>query len=110
MKSRFLLVCLMLACVPAMAKLHPVPLDNRTDDAKCLECHADKAKGAHVHSAVAMGCQSCHEIRTTKTDTRVKLKTITTVSLCLSCHTDKKASDIKGPHTPSRGSRLHKVS
>lgn len=95
MKARFLLVCLILASVPAVAKLHPVPLDNKTDDAKCLECHADRAKGTHVHSAVALGCQSCHEIRTTKTDTRVMLKTITTVSLCLSCHTDKKASDIK---------------
>src|SRR6516164_153448 len=52
---------------------HPVPLDPKSDTAKCLECHEDKGKGAHVHSAVALGCTSCHELRVTKNATRVKL-------------------------------------
>ena len=47
----------------AFAGIHPVPLDKNTDPAKCAECHADKAKGKFVHSAIAMGCTSCHEIR-----------------------------------------------
>lgn len=86
----------------AFADVHPVPLDKNTDPAKCLECHADKTKGKSVHSAMAMGCMSCHEIRVNGDITRVKLITATTYSLCLTCHADKKASDIKGTvHPPA---------
>ncbi len=84
------------------AATHPVPLDKNTDSAKCIECHEDKAKGKYVHSAIAMGCTSCHEIRVTKDVTRVKLITTTPYSLCLSCHADKNAADLKGTvHPPS---------
>jgi hypothetical protein len=44
----------------AMAAKHPVPLEPKTDSAKCLECHEDKGKGTVVHSAIATGCTSCH--------------------------------------------------
>ena len=44
--------------LPASAKTHPVPLDKNVDAAKCLECHAEKAKGKAVHSAIATGCLS----------------------------------------------------
>jgi len=95
----------LLAVLPAMrvfADIHPVPLDKNTDPAKCLECHADKTKGKSVHSAMAMGCLSCHEIRVNKDVTRVKLITATPVSLCVSCHADKKAADIQGTvHLPA---------
>ncbi len=86
----------------ASAAVHPVPLDKNTDAAKCLECHDDKTKGKAVHSAMAMGCLTCHEVRVTKDVTRVKLITATPYSLCLTCHTDKKAADIKGTvHPPA---------
>jgi predicted CXXCH cytochrome family protein len=86
----------------ALAKLHPVPLDPKTDSAKCLECHEDKGKGKFVHSAIAMGCTSCHEIRTNKDVTRVKLITATPGKLCLQCHADKDATQIKGRvHPPA---------
>ncbi len=49
-----------------MAAKHPVPLDPKADPSTCLTCHEDKTKGKSVHSAIAMGCTSCHEIRTTK--------------------------------------------
>jgi cytochrome c553 len=55
----------------AGAAVHPVPLDKKTDGAKCLECHEDKAKGKSVHSAMATGCLGCHEIRVNKDVTRV---------------------------------------
>jgi len=88
--------------VPALAKQHPVPLDPKTDSAKCAECHADKTKGKAVHSAIAMGCTSCHEIRTSKDVTRIKLTTTTSAKLCLQCHSDKDASQIKGHvHSPA---------
>ena len=84
------------------AATHPVPLDKNTDSAKCIECHEDKAKGKNVHSAIAMGCTSCHEIRVTKDVTRVKLITTTPQALCITCHADKNAADLKGKvHPPA---------
>lgn len=82
--------------------VHPVPLEPNTDPKKCLECHEDKTKGKSVHSAMAMGCTTCHEIRVNKDITRVKLTTTTPRSLCLSCHADKDADTLKGTvHPPA---------
>jgi predicted CXXCH cytochrome family protein len=84
------------------AATHPVPLDKNTDSAKCIECHEDKAKGKFVHSAIALGCTSCHEIRVNKDVTRVKLITTTPQALCITCHTDKDAAQLKGTvHPPA---------
>lgn len=98
-----LVLSLAAVCLPrAFSAVHPVPLDPKTDSAKCLECHADKSKGKFVHSAIAMGCMSCHEIRVNRDVTRVKLITTTPYKLCLSCHADKDASKIKGNvHQPA---------
>ncbi len=92
----------LLVSAQAIAGVHPVPLEKNTDPAKCLECHAEKAKGKAVHSAMAMGCTSCHEIRTNKDVTHIKLITTTSSGLCLSCHADKTAANIKGAvHPPA---------
>jgi len=89
-------------CAAAWAAKHPVPLDPKQDPATCAQCHEDKTKGKSVHSAIAMGCTSCHEIRVNKDTTRVKLLTTTPVALCITCHADKKAADIKGKvHAPA---------
>ena len=89
-------------CVAAWAGKHPVPLEPKQDPATCAQCHEDKTKGKSIHSAIAMGCTSCHEIRVNKDVTRTKLTTTTTVALCLTCHADKKAADIKGKvHAPA---------
>ncbi len=86
----------------AFASVHPVPLDKNTPPEKCAECHADKAKGKFTHSAIAMGCTSCHEIRVNKDVTRVKLITTTPQALCLTCHADHNAADLKGKvHPPA---------
>lgn len=86
----------------AFAGVHPVPLDKNTPPEKCAECHADKAKGKFTHSAIAMGCTSCHEIRVNKDVTRVKLITTTPQALCLTCHADHNAADLKGKvHPPA---------
>jgi predicted CXXCH cytochrome family protein len=86
----------------ASAAVHPVPLDKNVDSAKCLECHEDKTKGKSVHSAIGTGCLSCHEVRVNKDITRVKLITATPVALCVTCHSDKTAADIKGTiHPPA---------
>jgi predicted CXXCH cytochrome family protein len=84
------------------AAQHPVPLEPNVDAAKCLECHEDKTKGKSVHSAMAMGCLSCHEVRTYKDVTRVKLHATTPYKMCLQCHADKDATKIKGQvHSPA---------
>ena len=85
-----LMLALGMATLPARAAQHPVPLDPKTDSAKCLECHEEKGKGKAIHSAIQMGCTSCHEIRVNKDVTRVKLITTTTQALCITCHSDKK--------------------
>jgi predicted CXXCH cytochrome family protein len=97
-----LVMALTLSSSYVMAAIHPVPLDKNTDSAKCIECHEDKAKGKFVHSAIAMGCTSCHEIRVNKDVTRVKLITASPSAVCLTCHTDKNAADLKGTvHPPA---------
>ena len=92
----------LLAALPSLAKTHPVPLDKNVDSAKCLECHEDKSKGKFVHSAIAMGCLSCHEVRVNRDITRVKLITAVPYKVCLNCHADKDATQIKGRvHPPA---------
>jgi len=98
---RLPLFVLVLTLSPAFAKTHPVPLDKNVDSAKCLECHEDKSKGKAVHSAIAAGCLSCHEVRISRDVTRVKLTTTTTQALCLSCHDDKKMQVGQTMHPPA---------
>src|SRR3974390_2341098 len=84
------------------AGIHPVPLEPNTDSKTCIECHEDKAKGKFVHSAIAMGCTSCHEIRSTKGVTRIKLITSTPQALCFTCHSDMNPATLKGTiHPPA---------
>src|SRR5215469_4553491 len=86
----------------AFAAKHPVPLDKNADTSTCLACHEDKTKGKAVHSAIAMGCTTCHEIRTVKDVTHVKLTTSTPSALCITCHAEKNAADAKGTvHAPA---------
>lgn len=98
--------CLLLACAmfapAARAAKHPVPLEKGVTSEKCLECHAELTKGKAVHSAMATGCLSCHEVRVNRDVTRVKLTTVTPARLCLQCHTNKDASQINGKvHSPA---------
>jgi predicted CXXCH cytochrome family protein len=93
---------MLVAACPATAAQHPVPLAPDTDSAKCAECHEDKTKGKAVHSAIATGCTSCHEVRVNKGVTRVKLTKTAAYKVCLDCHADKDASQIKGRvHSPA---------
>jgi predicted CXXCH cytochrome family protein len=102
LKSVFCMAFSVALTISSWAATHPVPLDPKQDPATCAQCHEDKTKGKSVHSAIAMGCTSCHEIRVNKKTTRVKLITTTSVALCVTCHADKKAADIKGKvHPPA---------
>ncbi|HTV65578.1 MAG TPA: cytochrome c3 family protein [Bryocella sp.] len=99
--AKIILVLLVLGCLSRAfaSNVHPVPIDKNTD---CTQCHEDKSKGKFVHSAIATGCTSCHEIRVNKDITRVKLITATPQALCLTCHADHNAADLKGTvHPPA---------
>ena len=97
-----LLAVLVTLAGAAYAVQHPVPLDPKADASTCIACHEDKTKGKAVHSAIAMGCLSCHEIRVNKDTTHVRLITATPYKLCLTCHADKDATQIKGRvHPPA---------
>jgi len=101
-RSVFTLVAVVISSGLAFGAIHPVPLEPNTDSAKCIECHEDKAKGKVIHPAVEAGCTSCHEIRVNRDVTRVKLKTTTIQSLCISCHADMNAADLRGTvHPPA---------
>jgi predicted CXXCH cytochrome family protein len=96
------LVVMSMIAATVRADIHPVPLDKNVDSAKCLECHADKAKGKYVHTAISTGCTSCHEVRVGKDVTRVKLLTTTPSALCFTCHADKSPTEAKGSvHPPA---------
>jgi predicted CXXCH cytochrome family protein len=98
----FAVAAIVMSALAARADIHPVPLEKNADSAKCLECHGDKAKGKFVHTAVSTGCTSCHEVRVNRDVTRVKLITTTSYGLCLTCHADKNAAEIKGKvHKPA---------
>ena len=90
-----LLSMLFLACTVryAFAGIHPIQLDQYSNDAKCAECHSDKAEGKNVHPAVAMGCLNCHLIRNSGDTTRVNLKTARAATLCFECHRDKQGTE-----------------
>ncbi len=98
-----LFLLLLAAIIPlAIAGKHPVVLGKNVDGSKCLECHKDKSAGKAVHSAISTGCLSCHQIRANNDVTRINLKTVTPVKLCIQCHSDKDANEIKGRvHLPA---------
>jgi predicted CXXCH cytochrome family protein len=102
--GRLVIACLLILLwgVRTFADVHPVPLDRNTSSAQCIECHGNKSTGKAVHSAIQLGCTTCHEIRVNKDVTRVKLIATTALNLCLSCHADKNAAQINGTvHRPA---------
>jgi predicted CXXCH cytochrome family protein len=100
---RFLLkvIVIGLMSIPAVAQQHPA-LDANASAAVCISCHQDKAKGRFVHATTDKGCLSCHEVRVIKDLTRIKLITPSPLKLCLQCHRDKDATQMKGQvHAPA---------
>jgi predicted CXXCH cytochrome family protein len=107
MKKALMLVVFATLVVPKIwAGKHPVALDPKGDAATCVQCHEAKTKGKSVHTAMSLGCLSCHEVRVIKSKdkkredvTRVKLIKPTPTAQCLTCHEAKK--------TGSGNSRVH---
>jgi len=90
---------LLLASATAInAAEHPVPLEKNVDAAKCLECHEDKTKGTHVHSAIAMGCTTCHEVKVVDKDTTNVDLISPKEELCFTCHEKSTEATLHGPY------------
>ena len=101
-------------CLPALAQttpragadatlgsrnsVHPVALDANASSTTCLRCHGDLQKGRYVHTAMSMGCTTCHTVETGSSVTRVAL-TAPTDQLCANCHV---LSTNKVQHGPYR--------
>ena len=81
-------VILLLFASPSRADLHqhPVLLPAKADPSKCRECHSDKATGKYVHTAISMGCTTCHAVANVKGATYITL-TSPGNRLCFTCHT-----------------------
>lgn len=101
-----LFVMLLASALRLNAGEHPVPLEKNTDAAKCLECHEDKSKGSHVHSAIAMGCTTCHEVKVEKDTTNVDLIS-PKEELCFTCHEKSKEATLHGPYAKGQCVACH---
>ena len=102
-RSLLVTLILVLVCaVRARAGEHPVPLEKNVDAAKCLECHEDKTKGPHVHSAIATGCTTCHEVKIVDKDTTNVELIAPKEELCFTCHEKSSASTLHGPYEKGR--------
>ncbi len=80
---------------------HPVPLPADFDAAKCVECHANKQEGKHVHTAISMGCATCHTVETKEDSTKIGL-TAPAGELCTTCHEQAKEATLHGPYEQKR--------
>ncbi|HLI62690.1 MAG TPA: cytochrome c3 family protein [Terriglobales bacterium] len=77
--------------------VHPVPLKANAGPKECKECHTDIGKGKYVHTAMAMGCTTCHEIQNKGGNTEVRLVSPVT-QLCLTCHPLSSDKVLHGPY------------
>src|SRR5271165_5544902 len=61
---------------------HPVEIKA---DANCSECHSYLDKGKYVHTAMSMGCTTCHTV--TNRDGNSYVELVSPVNqICLMCH------------------------
>ncbi len=96
-KFAIFLACITILSVRARAAEHPVPLGKNPDSSVCLQCHSDKNQGKHVHSAIAMGCTTCHDVTTAKGVTLISLVSPAN-TLCFTCHDKSSDKVLHGPY------------
>ena len=102
----FLLLLVLAWGTPAVAAEHPVPLPKDVQDKNCLECHEDKTKGKAVHSAIQMGCSTCHNVKSDGTTTTVELVSPKN-ELCFTCHEKSKEEVLHKPYEQGQCTSCH---
>ena len=98
--ASFALICtvyLVTLSVCAQAVEHPVPLGKNPDPSVCAQCHSDKSQGKYVHSAIAMGCTTCHDVTSAKGVTLITLVSPQN-DLCFTCHEKSNDKVLHGPY------------
>jgi predicted CXXCH cytochrome family protein len=88
----FLLLGILAALVLRVSKFsavdsteHPYVETRDLKPETCLKCHPTKNQGKFVHTAVGMGCESCHQ--TASVDNKTTITLIATGGdLCARCH------------------------
>jgi predicted CXXCH cytochrome family protein len=76
---------------------HPFIEPDAIKSETCLTCHPDKREGKFVHSAVAIGCDSCHQATSEGSKTTVTL-VATDGELCGRCHEAKREPVVHEPY------------
>jgi predicted CXXCH cytochrome family protein len=76
---------------------HPFIEPSAIKSETCLTCHPDKKEGKFVHSAVAMGCENCHQASSENGKTAITL-VATGGELCAMCHEAKKDPVLHVPY------------
>jgi predicted CXXCH cytochrome family protein len=76
---------------------HPFIKPQEIKSGTCLICHPDKEEGKYVHSAVAAGCQNCHQVTSKNSATTIVLLA-TGGELCNMCHEMKSDPVLHGPY------------
>ena len=94
MKFPSIAVILLYVTVAASAADHPPVL---SDKVNCFSCHANKAAGKSVHSAMSVPCTTCHLVETQDSKT-VFLLAMPKEQICFACH--EKSTTLK-QHTPA---------
>jgi predicted CXXCH cytochrome family protein len=76
---------------------HPLLETKDLKSETCLKCHPTKIQGKFVHTAVRMGCENCHQVVTSDSQTAILLQA-TGGNLCAKCHEINKNSVLHGPY------------
>jgi predicted CXXCH cytochrome family protein len=76
---------------------HPLLETKDLNSETCVKCHAGKNQGKFVHTAVGMGCESCHQVVTGDNQTSIMLAA-TGGNLCAKCHAISKNAVQHGPY------------
>jgi len=76
---------------------HPFIKSSDMKSETCLTCHPDKKEGKFVHTAVAKGCENCHQATSENEKTTISL-VATGGELCAMCHEAVKDPVVHGPY------------
>lgn len=76
---------------------HPYLETKDRQSATCLKCHPAKNQGKFVHTAVGMGCESCHQASSSDDKTTITLRA-TDGELCSKCHEINVNPIMHGPY------------
>ena len=76
---------------------HPLIIPKDIKPATCLTCHPEKKEGRFVHTAIGVGCESCHHIVSEKNKTTITLLA-EGGGLCAKCHEATNAPVLHGPY------------